>query len=234
MVFSYDFPHFKTQEILYRLLTEGYKIRYVIASPWKKLNIPHSILRDRPYYTGLIHPQKICQRFNIPYKCFDHNSNEAIKYIKNLPVDYGIIASARILSKNIISLFDKGIINIHPGILPEIRGLETLKWSILLNQPIGNTVHLLGNKIDGGRLINKEVLKLNPDDSMIDISLRLFMIQPEILIKSLKVLHKLGKRKINTLEDLDLKSKNYYSSMPSNLEKKVLILFSKWLRKYSH
>lgn len=233
MVFIYDFPHFKTQEILYRLISEKYKISYVIATPWKKLNFSPSILRDRPYYTGLNHPRLICKSHYIPYYSYDHNSNRSYRLIKKFPVDYGIIASARILDKKIITLFRKGIVNIHPGLLPEIRGLETLKWSILLNRPIGNTVHLLGNKIDAGKLVYQEKLKLFPDDTMIDISLRLFLIQPEILIKSLKKIGQMSIGDISKLKNLDPTSKNYYRNMPNNLEKKVIRLYPRWLRKYS-
>ena len=41
--------------------------------------------------------------------------------------DLGIILGSRII-KNIINKFKIGILNMHPGILPYNRGLDTHKW----------------------------------------------------------------------------------------------------------
>ena len=67
----------------------------------------------------------------------DNNTNvkarldEEFRLIKKHNLDIGIILGARILSKQIIDAFSIGIVNLHPGILPENRGLDNVKWSII-------------------------------------------------------------------------------------------------------
>ena len=59
-------------------------------------------------------------------------------------------------SKN--ALIKYGILNFHPGLLPDIRGLDSVLWSIEKNYPIGVTAHLINNKIDAGKLVCQKKL----------------------------------------------------------------------------
>lgn len=229
MLFSYDFPHFKTQELLFNLIVKGYDIKYVIGMPWVNLGHKPHVLRMEPRFSGLIHPKTICERFKIPYLVMEHNSQESISYVKENPVDYGIVGGARILSEDVINSFKKGIVNIHPGLLPEIRGLETIKWSIYLDKPLGNTVHLINPKIDAGKMIVREEIEVYTDDTLPELYIRLVQAQPSILIKALDML----KRDDCELVDLNEVSKDYHSNMPVEYEKKVADLLPVWLKKYS-
>ena len=58
-------------------------------------------------------------------------SNKLVKILKKEKFDLGIIAGSRILKKKIIEEFKIGILNMHPGLLPLNRGLDTHKVSIL-------------------------------------------------------------------------------------------------------
>lgn len=230
MLFAYDFPHKKTQDFIYRLLVEDINIKYCIAAPKKKLNIPQSSIRISPKNEGIIHAEKICERFKIPYHISDHNSPISLQILKDNPVDLYIISGARILSKEVIFVCRNKILNVHPGLLPNMRGLDTLLWSIYKNTPIGISSHLIGKKIDSGVLIYKEKLKLMKDDSIIDVSLRLIEKQTDILMKSISLLKR---KEINNFPNLDYTIANYYKKMPEVYEKKIRLLYSKWLKKYS-
>lgn len=230
MLFCYDFPHKKTQDFIFRLWVEDYKINYVIAAPWQKLNLSTSAIRIAPENVGLIHPRILCKAFSIPYIISEHNSQTAIRHLKEHPVDLYIISGARILSNPVIKTTKGQIVNIHPGLLPEARGLDTLLWSIYKDLPLGITAHFVGKKIDSGLLIYKEKLCLKKDDIIVDVSLRLLEKQPEILIKTLKILKK---KTILDLENLDLQKGQYHTKMSQVLEKEALKRFPDWLKKYS-
>ena len=49
--------------------------------------------------------------------------------------DLGIIAGSRIIKKKVINEFKIGILNMHPGLLPLNRGLDTHKWAVFKNWP---------------------------------------------------------------------------------------------------
>lgn len=230
MLFCYDFPHKKTQDFILHLLTNSYKIKYVIAAPKEKLNIPKSFAKITPENVNLIHPKKLCRIFDIPYLVFKHNNQETISYLNKNPVDLYLISGTRILSKAVIKAARQRIINIHPGLLPEIKGLDTFLWSIHNDIPLGITAHFINRKVDSGFLIYKEKLTLKKNDAIIDISLRLLENQSNILIKSLKILKK---SKFSDLVNLDLQNSHYHTKMNKNLEKETIGKFSSWLRKYS-
>lgn len=225
MLFVYDFPHKKTQDFLFRLLVEGYKVEYCIAAPWKKLNISPSSVRIDHKHQGLIHPKKICEYFNIKYQVLDHGSQETKEYIRKNPVDLYIISGARILTKEVIEACQGRILNIHPGLLPDVRGLDTFLWSIILKKPLGITTHLITPKIDSGLLVYKEKLPIYKDDTAFDITLRLLEYQTDILIKALK---KLEEKSAN-YEDLSKYKNSYNTKMDSKLEKEALKQLKKWI-----
>lgn len=226
MLFCYDFPHKKTQDFILRLLVEGYTIKYVIAAPWKKLTTEQPAIRIAPSHTGLIHPQKICQRFEISYKVFPHESPETTGYIKGNPVDLFIISGARILPNKLVEEPGKKILNIHPGLLPEVRGMDTLLWSIYHNVPIGITAHFISSRIDSGIFIYKEKLRLYKTDALIDVSLRLLEKQPDILIKALDILKSISPA---TTANLDTIKSRYNKKMSSQQERETIAKFQSWL-----
>lgn len=227
MLFAYDFPHKKTQDFLFRLIIEGYKIEYCVAAPWKKLDIKSPSIRVDQRHIGLIHPKKICEHFNIKYVVFDHESREAIDFIKENPVDLYIISGARILLKEVIEACQGKIFNIHPGFLPDVRGLDTFLWSIYYKKPLGITAHFITPKIDSGLLIYKEKLPIFTDDTPFDVTLRLLECQTEILIKALKMLEKM---KLDELTDLSAYKNLYNTKMDKKLERETLDKFKDWIK----
>lgn len=230
MLFCYDFPHKKTQDFIFSLLVEGYNIKYVIAAPWKKLTIPPSSLRFVPENVGLIHPRDICRHFDINYIVSDHNSSTSISRLKKEPVDIHIISGARILSKEVVGMLTNKVLNIHPGLLPQIRGVDTLLWSIYKNLPLGISAHFITTQIDSGILIYKEILPIKNSDTLIDISLRLLEKQPDILIKSLNIIKQ---ESPSTFIDLLRIDSQYHKKMPYSLEKEIPSLLPQWIKKYS-
>ena len=141
-VFAYNFAHRKTQEGLLRLFLEGYPVRCVMAANAVKLGIYQSQIRTSPKDLSYVHPQRIADRLGIDYHVVKHNSVACQDLIRGYDLDLGIILGARILKPNIINGFNTGIMNLHPGLLPQNRGLDSMKWAILRNLPQGATAHL--------------------------------------------------------------------------------------------
>jgi phosphoribosylglycinamide formyltransferase-1 len=89
----------------------------------------------------------------------------------------GIIAGARILSRHVIECFRTGIINLHPGLLPNTRGLDALQWALFRDQPLGVTAHLINERVDAGHILDQCIIDEYPDDTFVDLSLRLYETQ---------------------------------------------------------
>ena len=179
-ILTYDCPHRKTVDILMELMVNNYTIRQVIAAPLIDLKLRKDIVKISANSCYTIHTKDICKKFQIPYVVKPHIEIE--------DGDIGIIGGARILSKDIIDKFDTGIINIHPGLLPENRGLDNIKWALYHNMPQGLTVHFIDRYIDRGNIIIKEEVPVFEDDKIYHIHQRLVNEQPKILRKALELL----------------------------------------------
>lgn len=216
-VFAYNFPHKKTQTFLLRLFLEGYNIEFVVASEPVELDLPKSILRVKPRHIDLLHPETICQRLKVPYHVLPHNSAQVAELIRANNIEVGIIAGARILKKHIIDSVGRGIINFHPGLIPEVRGLDALKWAIYRDLPIGVTAHFVDERVDAGRIILKQEIPIYKDDTFIDLSLRLEESQTNLLPN---VLQLVKDRNVNQFPLVSYRVRAN-RSMPNELEKQL-------------
>ena len=226
-IFVYNFKHRKSQDFLVRSYLENLNVQAVFAADAVKLNIEHSTIKTKIRHQGLMHPERVSQRFEYKYFNFPHNDKRTIETIKKLKLDIGIVAGARILNSSVISAFNIGIINFHPGLIPETRGLDSLLWSIINDIPIGVTSHLIDARIDAGTVLIKDRLKIYKDDTIYDLSERLYEKQLELLIPSINSI--LEEKYI----DIDYSNSSYNRKMRPELEKDVLRKVKKYIEKYS-
>lgn len=210
-VFTYNFPHKKTQDFLFRLLLENFNVTAIIAADPIRLNIPVSTIRTKLRPTALVHPKKIAERFKIPYYITSHNDIEISKIVKKHEIDLAIISGARILKEATINLFPMGVINFHPGLVPEARGLDAMLWSIYGDIPLGVTAHLIDKKIDAGKILVKQQIALHLDDTLFDLSERLNDTQLEMIAPAIQMALSGNGESVDP-------STNYNRKMPPEIE----------------
>jgi phosphoribosylglycinamide formyltransferase-1 len=168
VVFAYAFAHRKTQDFLLELLSAGYRQISVIAAPWAAL--PHR--DDNCYFpTTLQHvlprpAHELCEVFGLRYVATPHDDHAAIKsVVEEAGARLGIIAGARILRRAVVDLFAEGVVNFHPGKLPETAGLDAFFYSLKRNVPFGVTAHFIDGRVDAGMQLFFEETSIGPTDS---------------------------------------------------------------------
>ena len=226
-VFAYNFPHLKTQMGLHNLCIEGYKPEIVFAADPVELKFYQSKIRTGPKDLFLTHPKKLCDFYGIEYHVVKHNSQKVKNLININELDVGIILGARILKPVAFEDFKIGVINMHPGILPENRGLDTIKWAIEDNLPQGATAHLINAEIDKGKLLKRKDIKVYPDDSLLDIQLRIQNLEQKLMLDSLKILQE---KKLSELKSLG--QGKYNKSMPPEIELDLLVKFKGYKKNF--
>ena len=88
-----------------------------------------------------------------------HNSQQVMPMIKDSELDLIVFGGTRIIRGEILDLPKDGVINSHPGLLPECRGSASPAWSVYHDIPIGSSTHFCDNGIDTGQLLlRREVL----------------------------------------------------------------------------
>ena len=118
---------------------------------------------------------KRAERANISTNFVDPNRFESREdFDKQLiaiidELDIGLIILAgymRILSSDFINHFAGKIINIHPSLLPKFPGVNTHRKAIDAKEKYhGATVHFVTEELDGGPIINQEIVEIDPIDT---------------------------------------------------------------------
>ena len=94
----------------------------------------------------------------------------------------------KILSNNFIKKFNGKIINIHPSLLPQYKGLKTHQ-RVLKNKEnyTGCTVHFVNSKLDSGKIILQKKVKIYKNDKEKNLEKRVLReehkLYPKAIIK---------------------------------------------------
>jgi hypothetical protein len=114
-----------------------------------------------------------------------HVGAECEQVLTSYQADIGIILGARILPERTLRASACGIINVHPGILPENRGLDTVAWAVEKSWPQGVAAHVITpGRVDAGPLLGMYVLgDLEVDECLVEVSARLDSLQLGLLFQ---------------------------------------------------
>ena len=95
------------------------------------------------------------------------SENQILKHLKSRKIKLICLAGfMKILSKKFIKRFQGKILNIHPSLLPKYKGLNTHERVILNNEKYsGCTVHIVNSKLDSGKIILQQRVKINKRDT---------------------------------------------------------------------
>jgi methionyl-tRNA formyltransferase len=147
------------------------------------------------------------------------NDSENEYLIKKLNPDVILQAGAGILKKNIFSLAKKATINVHHGLAPEVRGMNSTFWCLYygLTDLIGVTCHIIDENLDTGDIITQFKYKYTKGDSFIKIQKNLCQEGAELLIEAIDILEQNVNFKKESKEVL-----SYYFSSISRLDYRKL------------
>jgi|SRR5271154_473298 len=87
--------------------------------------------------------------------CKDQNAPDSIARLREWSPDLIIFTGGNILRKQLLEVPRLGVLNVHLGWLPEIRGMSSPEWSLLNHVPVGITIHFMDAGIDTGPVLQK-------------------------------------------------------------------------------
>ena len=211
-VITYDIPHLKTQDLIFKLISKKYKIKIIITK-FKKFKKRDVFLNHRPYQFLGPNPYELAQKLKLGI-----HKIQQIKQLKN--IDYFLIGGCGLIEKKYI--IKNKIINCHPGLIPQTRGLDALKWAILKSHPIGNSLHFVDSSVDNGRVIGHKLTPIFKNDKFNDLSSRHYKMEIDMLADFEKYLKNPKK---NILKNI----LNYEFNKRMNItnEKKMMKVFNK-------
>lgn len=106
--------------------------------------------------------------------CADQNAPESVVQLKEWSPDLIIFTGGDILRERALQVPRLGVLNVHLGLLPEIRGMSSPEWSLLKHIPVGITIHYMDAGIDTGPILQRcEFLDVARCESLSDLRNRL-------------------------------------------------------------
>ena len=87
----------------------------------------------------------------------------------------------KILSKKFILKFEGKILNIHPSLLPNYKGLNTHRRVIENNEKFtGCTVHLVNTRLDSGKIILQKKIKILKKDNENSLAKKILKLEHQL------------------------------------------------------
>jgi len=134
---------------------------HALASPWSRVD---SI-------------QDLASKYKIPnYKTSNINNDEMKTVIRELNPD--IILCAHFnqrVAPEIYSLANRAALNIHPSLLPDLKGVDPGFYALLEDyKKTGVTLHHLDEEFDTGLIISNQTCNIESTDSLFSLNCKLF------------------------------------------------------------
>ena len=169
VVFAYDFPHQRSVDFILRLALSSWRPQLVVGAPWRQVNIKTSRVPIRRDPVKPLHPRDVCALAGISYVSHPHDET-AIPLVRGY--DFGVVAGARILPPKLTRALP--ILNMHPGLIPENRGLDNIVYAVRKDIPMGVTAHLIDGRVDAGTVLARWEVPVYATDCLIDAGSRVF------------------------------------------------------------
>lgn len=167
------------------LLASNHEVAAVVTQP------------DKPKGRGKeIHmsPVKECAlKHNIPvYQPVRAKDEAFVEEMRALNPDVMVvIAFGQILSKSLLDLPKYGCVNIHASLLPKYRGAAPIQWAVINgDEETGITTMQMDTEMDTGDMLEKTVVRLNPDETGGSLFDRLSLLGGDLILSTLDKLEK--------------------------------------------
>ena len=124
------------------LINKDFKVKTIISN--------NNISKKIKSYVGKFYKDVLVKEYQRTLKKENFNNTDII-----ISVGY-----MKVIEKRIINNFD--VINLHPSILPNYKGLMTQKRMLINNEKYyGFTIHKVSYELDDGQIISNKTKKIN-------------------------------------------------------------------------
>jgi len=175
------------EEPLKGLLGSGYETVAVVTQP------------DRPKGRGrkMLPPpvkklaERSCLRIEQPV---DPNSDEFVSSLEELKPDVIVVAAyAHKLGSRLLEVPPGGCINIHPSLLPLLRGAAPLNWAIIKGEKkTGISIIKMNERFDAGEILKQKAVDIGDEETAGELSERLSRLGSELLLETLEAIEQGG------------------------------------------
>lgn len=113
--------------------------------------------------------RKTCRLLHLPFfRTINIMDEEALSFARKFEPDVIVSLCHQILKQPLIEIPRLGVVNVHPGVLPDYRGIQPYFWELSEGAPsAGATLHLIEDeRIDAGGVLGRTSFKVAPRSSV--------------------------------------------------------------------
>jgi folate-dependent phosphoribosylglycinamide formyltransferase PurN len=155
-----------------------------------------------------------------------HSVNDApvARWLEAVEPDVTVTFGVGRVRPPVISIARWGTVNIHRGIVPDYRGLDSDLWAILEGRldRIGVTVHYVDETLDTGAILAQQRLPLGSGDEVHHLRYLTTVLATDLL---LDVLDRIARAQAQIAGTPQTGPGRYYSAMPLDLKHRALERF---------
>ena len=113
-----------------------------------------------------------------------------VQTLRDLAPDVGVVvAYGHILKPELLSIPARGMVNLHPSLLPDLRGAAPIEWAIINGlRQTGVTIIQMDSGMDSGPILHTIPEVLPPDITGGELSAHLSEVGAEALVEALMLL----------------------------------------------
>ncbi len=110
--------------------------------------------------------------------------------LRDLKPDIGVVvAYGHILKQELLDLPPRGLVNVHPSLLPGLRGAAPVEWAIMRgHETTGVTIMQLDRGMDSGPVLHQIPHRIPPDATAGELSAHLAEVGAQALVETLAML----------------------------------------------
>jgi len=105
------------------------------------------------------------------------------------PDAIAVASFGQYIPSRVLAIPPRGVINVHPSLLPKYRGAAPLQWSIANGETIsGVTIFYVVKKMDAGNIILQETHSIFEGETAAELSLRFSIIGASLMMRALDLM----------------------------------------------
>lgn len=221
-IITYNIPHQKTDLVLASLIKKyDPRMLTIFCLPYSPRPERMVFFEHRPVQTIAASPADYSKAYGMRMiECQDDSqiTPDCTHYL---------ILVGKLLSAQAVC--DKKIVNVHPGLIPAARGLDSFKWAIYRQLPLGHTMHYIDAQIDEGQIVSQIVTPVFPSDTLESLAQRHYYRELEMSASFLSYIQKpVFEISSDSLEE-NLSTKR----MPYETERQLLSAFELYKKKFA-
>ncbi|HXH62528.1 MAG TPA: methionyl-tRNA formyltransferase [Gemmatimonadales bacterium] len=173
-------PEFAVPSLL-ALVGEGFDVEAVVTPPDKPQGRSRSALVPCPVKdAALVEGLPVLQ----PERPSDP---EFLRRITEISPDVGVVvAYGHILKPDLLAIPRRGMVNVHPSLLPQLRGAAPIEWAVVNGlEKTGVTIMLMEAGLDSGPILHQLPERIPPDATGGELSTHLAEMGAQALIEAL-------------------------------------------------